>query len=125
MPATNLTSDTTNTVSTLTLAPDGVYLLDQTALPLEVRYAKVVTAPEMAHAIRTMIVRGAPAIGIAGAYGVVLSARLHQAQEQDFSRLLELIRADIRLLQESRPTAVNLEWALRQMEAELAEVATG
>jgi len=82
-------------------------MLDQTALPEQVRYVDLTTAEAVAEAIRSMIVRGAPAIGIAGAYGVVLMAR----QSTDKQRL----RADALILRESRPTAVNLMWAIDAM----------
>jgi methylthioribose-1-phosphate isomerase len=103
-------------VKALALTAEGVQLLDQNALPRHVQYILVQTAQEMADAIETMKVRGAPAIGIAGAYGVVLSARYFFKPELSLDLLRENIRADIRRLIQTRPTAVNLSWALGEME---------
>lgn len=103
-------------MKSLELDADGVRLLDQTALPHQVSYKMIRTAQEMAHAIETMLVRGAPAIGIAGAYGVVLSARYFFKPDLDMTLFREQIREDIQLLSRTRPTAVNLFWALRKME---------
>jgi methylthioribose-1-phosphate isomerase len=88
----------------LRLEADRVVFLDQRRLPLEEIDVDCRTAAEVADAIRTMVVRGAPAIGVAAAYGIALAA----AQGED------LAEAD-RVLRESRPTAVNLAWALDAM----------
>ncbi|RTI02503.1 S-methyl-5-thioribose-1-phosphate isomerase [Thermus scotoductus] len=80
------------------------WLLDQRKLPLEEIWVPVRTAKEMAEAIRAMVVRGAPAIGVSAAYGMVLA---HLSGE-------DLEGAD-RLLRQSRPTAVNLFYALDRM----------
>jgi methylthioribose-1-phosphate isomerase len=85
----------------LRLEPDQVVLLDQRRLPLEEVDVGCRTATEVAAAIRSMVVRGAPAIGVAAAYGMALAA----AHGED------LADAD-RVLRASRPTAVNLAWAL-------------
>jgi methylthioribose-1-phosphate isomerase len=91
------------------LEEDGpaVVLLDQRRLPDEVVDVRCTTAGEVAGAIRDMVVRGAPAIGIAAAYGLALAAL----------RGDDLAEAE-RLLASSRPTAVNLPWALAQMREE-------
>ena len=88
------------------LEEDGpaVVLLDQRRLPDEVAEVRCSTAAEVADAIRAMVVRGAPAIGVAAAYGMALAAL----------RGDDLAEAE-RVLAESRPTAVNLPWALAQM----------
>src|SRR3954454_8303321 len=88
----------------LRLAEDAVVLLDQRRLPLEEVDVRCATAVEVAEAIRTMVVRGAPAIGVAAAYAVALAARRGE----------DLEAAD-RVLRDSRPTAVNLAWALDEM----------
>lgn len=93
---------------------DRLLLLDQRVLPAEERFVETRNASETADAIRAMVVRGAPAIGITAAYGVVLSAIRHG---QSWKRELA---ADIDTLAASRPTAVNLFWALRRMQ-EVAE----
>ncbi len=92
---------------------DRLYLLDQRILPTEEVYIELKTAIETAHAIRDMVVRGAPAIGITAAFGVVLAARTCFADSPE--RWRELILADMEILAASRPTAVNLFWALARM----------
>lgn len=87
-------------------------LLDQRALPGEVRYEICRTAEETAEAIKTLVVRGAPAIGVAAAFGVALSAK-RAAEEGD--SLDAALSAAHQVLAASRPTAVNLFWALDQM----------
>ncbi len=107
---------TENKVTVIRLDSDGVSLLDQTAIPREVRYAKITTPDEMRHAIQTMVVRGAPAIGVAGAYGLILSAR-QQLQESPVTSqsMAAALLADADLLESARPTAVNLQWAMDRM----------
>jgi methylthioribose-1-phosphate isomerase len=94
-------------------AGDHLLLLDQTKLP----GAEVEVAcggwEEVASAIRTLVVRGAPAIGVAAAYGVALAARRSPARS--YSALLEDLEASIKGLAATRPTAVNLFWALDRM----------
>jgi methylthioribose-1-phosphate isomerase len=84
---------------------DAVVLLDQRRLPDEVVYLEARTADGVADAIRTLAVRGAPAIGIAAAYGYALAA----AQGEDLAPAAATLLA-------SRPTAVNLRWALAEMQ---------
>jgi methylthioribose-1-phosphate isomerase len=94
----------------------GLRLLDQRRLPGEEVYLDLDNAAAAATAIRDMVVRGAPAIGITAAYGVVLSAQQHGSHADWRSRVDD----DIRLLAAARPTAVNLVWALERMRAHLA-----
>ncbi|NWL78678.1 S-methyl-5-thioribose-1-phosphate isomerase [Pseudomonas taiwanensis] len=102
---------------------DGVlHLLDQRALPAEEVWLSYDSAEGVAQAIRQMVVRGAPAIGISAAYGVVLGARARIAAGGDWRAALE---ADFKVLSESRPTAVNLFWALNRMRERLARVRDG
>jgi methylthioribose-1-phosphate isomerase len=95
-------------------------VLDQRKLPEIVHYEVYVTAPEVAEAIKTMQVRGAPAIGIAAAYAVALSVQ--QNYQLDNSAWRQQVEADIKLLAASRPTAVNLFWALNVMQEKLEEL---
>ena len=88
----------------LRLEEDRVVFLDQRRLPLEEVDVTCTSSAEVAEAIRTMVVRGAPAIGVAAAYGLALAARRGE----------DLGAAD-RVLRDSRPTAVNLAWALDEM----------
>src|SRR5437588_2939227 len=89
---------------TVEWAGDGVRLIDQTRLPREESYVVCRTAEEVARAIREMVVRGAPAIGAAAAYGAALAAR-----EGRLAEGAALIRA-------ARPTARDLFWAVEQVE---------
>ena len=104
-------------VQALEWREDRLKVLDQRVLPEQIIYHEYQDAAGVAEAIKSMQVRGAPAIGIAAAYGVVLSALQHypQANWQD------LVAADIQQLAASRPTAVNLFWALNAMQEKLAE----
>ena len=96
-------------------------LLDQRALPEQLSYLRFQTADDVAHAIRDMVVRGAPAIGCAAAYGVAVEgARLAEASRTDFDSAM---RAAFTVLERSRPTAVNLFWALERMQQRLASSA--
>lgn len=88
-----------------------LHLLDQRALPAEERWLELDRAGDVATAIRDMAVRGAPAIGIAAAWGVVLAAREGGAAAA---------RTSMPVLAATRPTAVNLHWALDRMAAALA-----
>ena len=97
---------------------DGaLHLLDQRLLPLREHWVACHSAAEVAQAIRDMLVRGAPAIGISAAYGVVLGARQRAAAGEDWQ---ETLTTDFELLAASRPTAVNLFWALNRMRERLA-----
>ncbi|RKP54163.1 S-methyl-5-thioribose-1-phosphate isomerase [Cohnella endophytica] len=93
---------------------DALSLLDQRLLPEETIYLRLSTPREVWEAIRELKVRGAPAIGIAAAYGVVLGAREHSGTQDSW--LPEVIR-HAEYLATSRPTAVNLFWALDRMKA--------
>ncbi|MHA6203246.1 S-methyl-5-thioribose-1-phosphate isomerase [Dyella soli] len=88
---------------------DHLRLLDQRLLPQEERWIDCSSAAQVTQAIRDLAVRGAPAIGIAAAWGVVLAAR----QGQPLEGVLAMLRA-------ARPTAVNLMWALDRMKARIA-----
>ena len=94
---------------------DGVVrLLDQTRLPREVVHLECTSAEEVADAIRRLAVRGAPAIGVAAAYGLVLGLAAHRdAPRGEFLARLAAVRD---LLAATRPTAVNLRWALDRLE---------
>jgi methylthioribose-1-phosphate isomerase len=93
---------------------DGrVRLLDQRYLPGKVVYRDLNTCAEVAESINEMVVRGAPAIGIAAAYGVVLAAR--QRYQEDSSRWRQALAGDLNTLLGARPTAVNLHWAITRL----------
>src|ERR1700731_1813480 len=93
------------------LEPDGwsVGVIDQTTLPHRFATARLVTLEAAAHAIRAMVIRGAPLIGATAAYGICLALRADASDEA-------LERAYATLLA-TRPTAINLKWALDEMMA--------
>jgi methylthioribose-1-phosphate isomerase len=95
-------------------------LLDQRELPQKTNYIKLITANEIAHAITNMVVRGAPAIGITAAYGVVVAVQ--NAYKQNKNNWQNLILVDLKTLANSRPTAVNLFWALQNMQNLIAKL---
>ena len=93
---------------------DGrLILIDQTRLPVDEVWRACESWPEVAEAIRGLVVRGAPAIGVAAAFGVVLAARASRATDR--SGLLADLEEAIKGLAATRPTAVNLFWALDRM----------
>ncbi|MFN8178710.1 MAG: S-methyl-5-thioribose-1-phosphate isomerase [bacterium] len=101
---------------------DGrVVLLDQTRLPDVEVYLSCDTPDELVDAIRRLAVRGAPAIGVAGAYGVALAA--HRASSTEPAAFRREIAPDVRTLRAARPTAVNLAWAVDRVLARLDAVA--
>ena len=100
---------------------DALELLDQRKLPFAVEYARCTGSDDVATAIRGLVVRGAPAIGISAAWGVVLAARgIEAADGADAARKLQ---PAMDRLNAARPTAVNLAWSLARMRAALRGVA--
>jgi len=97
-------------VATIEWTPAGVVMIDQTRLPKEERYVTCTTYEEVAEAIRSMVIRGAPAIGVAAAMGVALGALRAEA-----GRLDEEFETICATLAATRPTAVNLFWAIDRM----------
>jgi len=107
-------------IKTLEWTDDGVRFIDQTKLPTEEIYVTCKTYYEVADAIKTMIVRGAPAIGVAAGMGIALGVRHSKAQtadelRRDFDHICQVIGA-------TRPTAVNLFWAIRRMQEKFASL---
>jgi methylthioribose-1-phosphate isomerase len=101
-------------INTLEWTDSGVRFIDQTKLPTEEVYVTCTTCEQVANAIRTMIVRGAPAIGVAAAMGIALGVQGSKAEtvvelKRDFDSCCEIIR-------QTRPTAVNLFWGIRRMQ---------
>src|ERR1700691_5356478 len=102
-------------IPTLAWTPDGVRFIDQTKLPLEESYVLATTYEQVAEIIVTMVVRGAPAIGVSAAYGIALGAMQTKAKSPEgFAPEFEQICAR---LAATRPTAVNLFWAIDRMKA--------
>ena len=100
-------------ITTLRWADKKLIMIDQTLLPNEVCYRTLSTVKEVFDAIRTMVVRGAPAIGVAAAYGMVMAA--FAAPKTSHDAFFAAFRKDGAYLIESRPTAVNLQWAVERM----------
>jgi methylthioribose-1-phosphate isomerase len=101
-------------IQTLEWTDKGVRFIDQTKLPTEEIYVVCKTHEQVADAIRTMIVRGAPAIGVAAAMGIALGAKDSKAETVgDLKRDLDQICDN---MGKTRPTAVNLFWAIRRMQ---------
>ncbi len=107
-----------DSVRALQWTGNALRVLDQRKLPDSVEYQDFDSATGVAEAIKTMRVRGAPAIGIAAAYGVVLAAQSRYAENPGAWQ--ELVRQDFAILAASRPTAVNLFWALDKMREAIA-----
>ena len=100
-------------IPTLAWTPEGVRFIDQTKLPLEESYVLATDYEQVADVIVTMVVRGAPAIGVSAAYGVALGALRSKAESaESFASEFEKICAR---LAGTRPTAVNLFWAIDRM----------
>jgi methylthioribose-1-phosphate isomerase len=108
-------------IPTLAWTPEGVRFIDQTKLPLEESYVIATTYEEVAHVIVTMVVRGAPAIGVSAAYGVALGVlRTKSITAAEFAPEFDFICAR---LAGTRPTAVNLFWAIDRMKRRFAALA--
>jgi methylthioribose-1-phosphate isomerase len=95
-------------LETIEWTPQGVVMIDQTLLPSQIRYETCTTYLEVANAIKTMIIRGAPAIGVAAAMGVAIGVQKSENPDADFSTICETLAA-------TRPTAVNLFWGIERM----------
>lgn len=100
-------------IPTLEWTDYGVRFLDQTRLPLEETYVLAKSYKDVADVITTMVVRGAPAIGVAAAMGMALAAK--QSAAKDVEELSREIEEAGKVLAATRPTAVNLFWAIRRM----------
>jgi len=89
---------------------NSVIMIDQTKLPNSLEYVTYTDYNQVADAIRTLVVRGAPAIGVSGAFGLALAALQSNAKEKD--QLIQDLKIAKKILFETRPTAVNLSWGL-------------
>lgn len=103
--------------SSIVWADGAIVTIDQRALPHEVRELRITTVDEVIDAIKTLAVRGAPAIGVCGAFGVVIAARA-----ATFEGVLDTARveAEAARIADARPTAVNLAWGVQRTLAQLA-----
>jgi methylthioribose-1-phosphate isomerase len=101
-------------IQTLEWTDQGVRFIDQTKLPTEETYVTCSTYQQVADVIRNMVVRGAPAIGVAAAMGIALGVQKSQAETvADLKKDLDHI---CKIIGQTRPTAVNLFWAIRRMQ---------
>ena len=103
-------------IKTIEWTDEGVIMIDQRLLPTEEKYLTLRSCEEVADAIKTMVVRGAPAIGVSAAMGLALGANQSAATslsefEREFDQLCEMMSM-------TRPTAVNLFWAIEKMRVE-------
>ncbi|MBV8553761.1 MAG: S-methyl-5-thioribose-1-phosphate isomerase [Acidobacteriaceae bacterium] len=112
---TNTAVLTQHTFETIEWTPDGVVMIDQTRLPRETVFVTCRDYIEVADAIRNMIIRGAPAIGVAAAMGVAIGALQSDNLDADMPVICET-------LAKTRPTAVNLFWAIDRMKSVYASV---
>lgn len=90
---------------------DGVVLLDQTLLPAVEKYLSIKSVAQMIEAIQRLAIRGAPALGISGAYGVVIA--LDEVREKNWDQAT--LEKELKALRNARPTAVNLAWGVDQV----------
>ena len=110
---------TENKIETLRWAEDHLEMIDQRILPTDFQYISYNSAISVADGISSMVVRGAPAIGCAAAYGVALEAlNLQDASVDEFSKGMEQA---FKILLQSRPTAINLFWAVDRMRSKMHE----
>src|SRR5438874_9241560 len=103
---------------TIAKEDDAVVMIDQRKLPADEVYVRCKTAAEVARAIKTMVIRGAPAIGVAAAMGIALGVSKSKATgtqklAAEFYKICELMAA-------TRPTAVNLFWAIERLKRSFA-----
>src|SRR6266702_8245489 len=114
-------SEKLTVIQTLEWTDRGVRFIDQTKLPTEENYVTCKTYQKVADVIRNMVVRGAPAIGVAAAMGIALGVKNSKAEnvrdlKREFDEICELIG-------KTRPTAVNLFWAIRRMQQKFETLA--
>ena len=95
-------------LETIEWTPQGVVMIDQTLLPSQTVFVTCTDYLEVANAIKTMIIRGAPAIGVAAAMGVAIGVQKSAAPDADFATICDTLAA-------TRPTAVNLFWGIERM----------
>lgn len=106
----------------LTATEDAIRIIDQTELPAQLVFLDLYTQPEIWRAIQRLQVRGAPAIGVTAAYGLYLASR--EIETADPAEFRARLHAAADYLASSRPTAVNLRWALNRMETAVSALPT-
>ena len=108
-----MSSNTNSPLRTVEWKDNKVRMIDQTKLPNEFVYVEYSDFNQVADAIRNLVVRGAPAIGVSGAFGLALASIQSDAEDKD--DLLVFLEEAHEILLETRPTAVNLKWGLDQI----------
>jgi methylthioribose-1-phosphate isomerase len=106
-------------VRTLKWENNELKLIDQRKLPFKEAYVSCKSAESVASAIKNMIVRGAPAIGVSAAYGVVLAALKYRGKDKESFKIY--MNENMKMLADTRPTAINLFWALERMKKVISE----
>jgi len=101
------------TLKTIEWKDNSVIMIDQTKLPNSLEYVTYTDYNDVATAIRNLVVRGAPAIGVSGAFGLALAALQSSAKEKD--QLIQDLETAKKILFETRPTAINLIWGLEKI----------
>jgi methylthioribose-1-phosphate isomerase len=101
------------TLKTIEWKDNSVIMIDQTKLPNSLEYVTYTDYNQVADAIRNLVVRGAPAIGVSGAFGLALATLQSNATEKD--QLIQDLEVAKKILFETRPTAVNLSWGLENI----------
>ncbi|MDR2528999.1 MAG: S-methyl-5-thioribose-1-phosphate isomerase [Synergistaceae bacterium] len=112
-------TDLFNDIQPIVCRGGKVFFLDQTALPVETRWVEIDSVEACWDAIKRLVVRGAPAIGVAAAFGMALASRV--VQESGFEGYQARMKESAEFLASSRPTAVNLFWALARLEKKIAD----
>ena len=92
---------------------DSIAFIDETLLPQSVAVARCTTTADLGVAIKNLAIRGAPALGVAGAFGVALAAR--QSTQTNYEKFCGQVRTEADLLSSTRPTAVNLSWGIQRV----------
>ena len=100
-------------MKTIEWKDNSVIMIDQTKLPNSLEYVTYTDYNKVADAIRTLVVRGAPAIGVSGAFGLALAALQSDAKEK--VQLIQDLETAKKILFETRPTAINLSWGLENI----------
>ena len=117
-----MSSKTDHKVQAVTWQDDNLLLLDQRLLPGEEKYLNITSLNEAVHAITSMAVRGAPAIGVTAAYAIVLAVRERYTESSGGWK--QSIQGDLETLARARPTAVNLRWAIDRMRRCIESITT-
>lgn len=92
---------------------DSIAYIDETLLPVSFEVARCTTVAGLGAAIKTLAIRGAPALGVAGAFGVALAAR--RSKETGYGQFIDQVQSDADWLSSTRPTAVNLSWGIQRV----------